>query len=311
MIAACGGEATGEATGDEPDDDRHLVLATTSVWADVLGEITCDGEAGVSVEALMPAGVDPHQYESSLQDRQRLDDAGLVVANGAGLEAGATALLEAVEGDRLVTVTELPGLGLLRGEQEEGSDASNGHQQDGVDPHVWLDPTIVAATIDPLVAFVVASGEEVDVEAIAGCADAYRRQLQALDKEIAAAVGTLAERQRVLVTNHDAYGYFADRYGFEVVGTVIPSTSTQAETNAADLEELVATIERHGIPAIFVDDEHDGAEAENLAGAANIEVVRLHGESLDAERADDGDGASSYVELLRTDATAIVDALDG
>ena len=306
LTASCGDEGAGSGG---PDAGSPVVLATTSIWADVIGELTCDGEAGVTVETLMPPGVDPHQYEPSLQDRQRLEGARLVVANGAGLEAGATPLLDSVDADLLVTITELPGLQLLAGSHEdEAGHEEAGHEED-VDPHVWLDPTIVAASIDPLadaVVEAVEAGDGVDADAIADCAEAYRQQLEALDAEIEDTVGALPERRRVLVTNHDAYGYFAERYGFDVVGTVIPSTSTMAETNAVDLQQLAATIGREDVPAIFVDADHDGAEAENLARSVDVEVVRLAAESLGG-----GGGTGSYVELMRTNTRAIVDALAG
>ncbi|MEJ7723878.1 MAG: metal ABC transporter substrate-binding protein [Ilumatobacteraceae bacterium] len=311
LAAACGDEGAGSGG---PDAGSPVVLATTSIWADVIGELTCNGEAGVTVETLMPPGVDPHQYEPSLQDRQRLEGAGLVVANGAGLETGVTPLLDSVDADLLVTITEMPGLQLLAGSHEdEGHPDEAGDEEErleeDVDPHVWLDPTIVAASIDPLadaVVEAVGAGDGVDADAIADCAEAYGQQLEALDAEIEDTVGALPERRRVLVTNHDAYGYFAERYGFDVVGTVIPSTSTMAETNAVDLQELSATIGREDVPAIFVDADHDGAEAENLARSVDVEVVRLAAESLG-----DGGGTGSYVELMRTNTRAIVDALAG
>ncbi|MDQ3738909.1 MAG: metal ABC transporter substrate-binding protein [Actinomycetota bacterium] len=306
LVAACGDDQAGDGSEESPS----LVLATTSIWADVMNELTCDGEAGVAVEALMPPGVDPHQYEPSLQDRERLEGAGIVVANGAGLEAGADPLLESVDDDVLVTITELPGLALLEGSHEEEEEQED-HDDEGVDPHVWLDPTIVVASIDPLTDAVVGNAETdegVDADAIIECADEYRQELEALDSEITDAIGTLPEDRRVLVTNHDAYGYFAQRYGFEIVGTVIPSTSTQAETNAADLADLAATIERHDVPAIFVDAGQTAAEAENLARSVDVEVVHLATDSLGG---DSDDGVDSYVELMRSISAAVGDALDG
>ncbi|MEJ7722074.1 MAG: metal ABC transporter substrate-binding protein [Ilumatobacteraceae bacterium] len=145
-----------------------------------------------------------------------------------------------------------------------------------------------------------------DATAIDECVDAYRTELLTLDDEIADRMVAVPAARRVLVTNHDAYGYFADRYGLEVVGTVIPSTSTMAETNAADLEELAAVVEREAVPAIFVDSDQDTAEADELAATLDIEVVRLRTDSL----GDDG-ATDTYVELMRTDADAVASALDG
>ena len=109
-----------------------------------------------------------------------------------------------------------------------------------------------------------------------------------------------------MITNHDAFGYFADRYGFEIVGTVIPSTSTAAETNPALLEELVEIIEHEGVPAVFSETTTSDTDIQALATAAgNISVVKLLSGSL-APEGQDGD---TLIGLLLFDANAIADAL--
>ena len=114
-----------------------------------------------------------------------------------------------------------------------------------------------------------------------------------------------AER-RLLVTNHDALGYLADRYGFEVIGTVIPSTSSLAEPNAADLEDLAKTIEAKQIPAVFTEALHAKEAVDALATrVGNIQVVTLFTDAL----GEPGSGADTYIGLLRTNAVRIRDAL--
>src|SRR5690606_25207442 len=121
---------------------------------------------------------------------------------------------------------------------------------------------------------------------------------------IAEQVETIPADRRVLVTNHHAYGYFADRYGFDIVGTVIPSTSTMAETNPADLEALADTIESEGVPAIFVDAQNDDAMAQALAERiGGVEVV-----ALDTEGVGDGSDDDTYVAMMESNAALIVDA---
>ncbi len=110
--------------------------------------------------------------------------------------------------------------------------------------------------------------------------------------------------RRLLVTNHDALGYFADRYGFEILGTVLPGTSTLAEASPAELERLAADIESAGVPAIFAEALESTDEAAALADDLGVDVVTLYTDSL----GDDGSGAETYAELMRYDATAIADA---
>ncbi len=301
LVAGCGSTEDTGGSGVEIGPDQ--IVATTSIWADIVSGITCRGDLGIEVTSLIPPRSDPHGYEPSLQDRELLDDAALVVANGALLETGADALLDDLDGARVVEVAELPGLELRDATLSEDDHEEDDHGD--IDPHLWLDPSLVAAAIGPIADRVIAA-TGADATAIDECVDAYRTELLTLDDEIADRMVAVPAARRVLVTNHDAYGYFADRYGLEVVGTVIPSTSTMAETNAADLEELAAVVEREAVPAIFVDSDQDTAEADELAATLDIEVVRLRTDSLG-----DDDATDTYVELMRTDADAVASALGG
>jgi len=302
LVAGCG--STDDTGGSGVETATDQIVATTSIWADIVSGVTCRGDLGIEVTSLIPPRSDPHGYEPSLQDRELLDDAALVVANGASLETGADALLDDLDGARVVEVAELPGLELRDATSSEEDDHAEDDHGD-IDPHLWLDPSLVADAIGPIADRVIAT-TGADATAIEGCVDAYRSELLTLDDEIADRMDAVPAARRVLVTNHDAYGYFADRYGLEVVGTVIPSTSTMAETNAAELEELAAVVEREAVPAIFVDSDQDTAEADELAATLDIEVVRLRTDSLG-----DDDATDTYVELMRTDADAVASALDG
>ena len=302
LVAGCG--STDDTGGSGVETATDQIVATTSIWADIVSGVTCRGDLGIEVTSLIPPRSDPHGYEPSLQDRELLDDAALVVANGASLETGADALLDDLDGARVVEVAELPGLELRDATSSEEDDHAEDDHGD-IDPHLWLDPSLVADAIGPIADRVIAT-TGADATAIEGCVDAYRSELLTLDDEIADRMDAVPAARRVLVTNHDAYGYFADRYGLEVVGTVIPSTSTMAETNAAELEELAAVVEREAVPAIFVDSDQDTAEADELAATLDIEVVRLRTDSLG-----DDDATDTYVELMRTDADAVASALGG
>ena len=304
LVAGCG--STDDTGGSGVETATDQIVATTSIWADIVSGVTCRGDLGIEVTSLIPPRSDPHGYEPSLRDRELLDDAALVVANGASLETGADALLDDLDGARVVEVAELPGLELRDATSSEEDDHGEEDDDHGdIDPHLWLDPSLVADAIGPIADRMIAT-TGTDATAIEGCVDAYRSELLTLDDEIADRMDAVPAARRVLVTNHDAYGYFADRYGLEVVGTVIPSTSTMAETNAAELEELAAVVEREAVPAIFVDSDQDTAEADELAATLDVEIVRLRTDSLG-----DDDATDTYVELMRTDADAVASALGG
>ncbi len=136
--------------------------------------------------------------------------------------------------------------------------------------------------------------------------DAYAAELRSLDAEIQAAIDSIPPERRKLVTNHDALGYYADRYGLEIVGTVIPGLETTAEPSAREVAALIEAIEAEGVPAIFAENTTSPALAEELADEAGVRVVDdLYTDSL----GEPGSGADSYLGLMRTDTILIVEAL--
>ena len=135
---------------------------------------------------------------------------------------------------------------------------------------------------------------------------AYLAELDELDAEVEAQLADIPTERRVLVTNHEVFGYFADRYGFEVLGVVIPGGSTLAETSAADLDELAHEIEEHQVPAIFADASAPTRLADALAAeGAEVEVVELYSESL----GEAGLPCAIYIGIIRTNAERIAAAL--
>ncbi|MDE0606607.1 MAG: metal ABC transporter substrate-binding protein, partial [Acidimicrobiaceae bacterium] len=188
------------------------------------------------------------------------------------------------------------------GDEDHGEDAGHGHG--GADPHVWFDPTRVSGVLGELAQHLIDAG--VDGDSIAACLSDYQSELAALDQELEDLIGELPAGKRKLVTNHDALGYFADRYGFEIIGTVLPSPTTISETNPAQLEELAQTIEHEGVGAIFAETVHSSDDAEALASrVGDIKVVTLYTGSLGPP----GSGAEDYIGFMRTNTRLIVDAL--
>ncbi|MDH3680589.1 MAG: metal ABC transporter substrate-binding protein [Acidimicrobiia bacterium] len=244
---------------------RPTIVATTSVWADVVANVACDGS--VAVETLIPPGADPHAFEPSLADRTMLDGAALVVANGLGLEATFEDTIGAAEatGAPVLRVGEhaRPLPTAATDDDTEDDHAGDHRTTDDVrDPHVWLDPTRVADVL-PVVADNLVTEAGLDRGTVDGCVEAYRAELQRLDAEVADQIAAIPVGDRELVTNHDSLAYFADRYDFEIVGTVIPSTSTLAATSPAQLDELADRIRSSDVTAIFVEtgDQADDAQA--------------------------------------------------
>ncbi len=274
-----------DPANDDATGERAYIVATTSIWADVASSVVCDGS--FEVRTLVPAGGDAHAYEPSLRDRETLDGAALIVANGGGLEELLDDTLDAVAdaGVPIVRMAELT---------DEGGSA---------DPHVWFDPTRVRAALPALgEAFVAAGAEPAAVDA---CVADATGELDALDTEIAEILAPIPEERRLLVTNHDALGPFAERYGFEILGTVLASSSTLTEPSAGDLEALADAIEESGTPVVFTETLHGSDDAEALAQRLGIDVVELHTDSLGAP----GSGAETYPDLLRSTARAIAAAL--
>ncbi|WP_419851113.1 metal ABC transporter substrate-binding protein [Candidatus Poriferisocius sp.] len=192
-------------------------------------------------------------------------------------------------------------------EEEEGEDHGDeeeGHGHSGEDPHVWFDPIKVADALLPL-SEALAAQAGLDADALSACVAEYRGELIALDAEIDGILAPLSHEKRLMLTNHDALGYFANRYDFELVGTVIPGGSSIGEASPAALQELIGLIEQTGVPAIFAESTHSSDDAEALARQAGVEVVVLDTGSLGPS----GSDSDTYLGFLRTNAQRIAGAL--
>lgn len=310
--SSCGGDSEGE-NASPAATATPTILVTTGIWADVVSNVACGGLAGI--ETIIPVGGDPHGYEPSLRDRERMENAALVVANGLELEEGLEDTLEQVRGSGTAVFEFAEGMepipfaseGGHDGEEEEGPDEDEGEEGHGSggDPHVWFDPRRVSEAL-PGLADVLTTKVGLDEAAIDACLASYLTELEAVDTEIAIKVEQLPAESRKLVTNHEALGYFADRYGFEVIGTVIPTAASMAQTNPAQLEELAEIIEHERIKAIFAETLHSVDDVKALASrVGDVEVVTLYTGSLGPS----GSGAETYLGFLSTNADLIVDAL--
>ncbi len=177
------------------------------------------------------------------------------------------------------------------------------HVGDGDDPHLWFDPTLVAEAAPVIGEALVAAGA--DQPTTEQCVADLIAEIEALDAELRETLSVVPAGRRLLVSNHDALGRFADRYDFEILGTVLPGSSTLAEASPAELEQLSSEIESAGVPAIFAEALESVDEATTLADRLGVDVVTLYTDSLGEE----GSGAETYADLMRFNATAIADAL--
>ena len=175
----------------------------------------------------------------------------------------------------------------------------------GPDPHIWFDPIRISDALSVLAEHLVEDAG-LEKQAVDDCMVAYREELDRVDATIVELVATVPADRRKLVTNHDSLGYFADRYGLEILGTVIPSSSTLAETNPAALEQLAELMEANGVRAIFSEARESPDDAEALADRVGVaEVVSL----LTGGLGDAESGSGTYVDFLLTNARLIVAGL--
>jgi zinc/manganese transport system substrate-binding protein len=222
--------------------------------------------------------------------------ADLVVANGLGLEEGLNDLIDAAaeEGTHVLRLAEwvdpLPADG--SGEPTAG------------DPHFWHDPDRVALAIGVLTDELTALDDSVDW---AGQADGYRAEVTEAGAEADEILAAVPEGQRSLVTNHDSLDYFADRFGFEVIATVIPGADTLAEPGGREIAAMIDTLDRAGVPVIFADTANSTDLAETVAAEAGqpVAVVEVFTDSLGGP----GSGAETYVGMIRTNARLVAEAL--
>lgn len=168
-----------------------------------------------------------------------------------------------------------------------------------------MDPTLVAAWAGEIAA-VLSELDAASASAYAGRAADLAAELNALDAWVRERVAGLPADRRVMITDHDVFGYFADRYGFTVLDTVIPGVSTVAEPSARHLAELREEIAEHGAPAIFVGDTVDARVARSVAVDVGIKVVPVYTGSL----SEASGPAATYADFIRTNVERIVSALE-
>lgn len=287
---ASGGEKTTTGTA------KLSVVATTPEVADFVRNI---GGSDVDVTQIIKPNVDPHEYEPTPADLQAIAVAKVVVKNGVDLEKWLDGTIESA-GFKGAVVDSSQGVTLRKG-AEEGEES---------DPHIWHDPRnakIMVTNIEKGLA----AADPARASTFEANLTSYAASIDKLDADNEAAFGKLPQADRELVTNHDAFGYYVQRYGLQFVGSVIPSMDTSAELSAKQLTDLVAKIKATGTKAIFTESSLPPKTAEAIAQQAGVKVVAgedaLFGDSLGAAGTPEG----TYLGAEQHNTKVIVEALAG
>ncbi|MFE7672104.1 zinc ABC transporter substrate-binding protein AztC [Streptomyces albidoflavus] len=275
---------------------RPSVVVTTNILGDLTRNVVGD-EAEVTV--LMQPGADPHSFGVSAPQAAAMEQADLVVHNGLGLEENVLRHVEAARESGVPT--------LAVGESVDPMTYTGGESAGQPDPHFWTDPVRVREAVRLIGERVVRHVEGVDAAAVEKNAARYGAELAGLHASMRDAFGSVPADRRRLVTNHHVFGYLADRYGFRVVGAVIPSGTTLASPSASDLDSLATTVREAGVAAIFADSSQPDRLAQVLKRESGIDVavVPLYSESLTPK----GEGAATYLQMMRANTEAITEGL--
>lgn len=331
-----------EPTALEPLDlgagEKLQVVAITNIIGDMVRNVASDR---VDLTILIPTGSDPHTFQPAPQDVALITDAQVVFANGLNYEEFLAELIDNAGGDALVIYVaegietrEFEGEhehddehdeehghdeeAMAEGdhaEEEHGEDhaaetrdehdeAEHHHHHEGVDPHAWMTPHNALVYVHNI-EVALSKLDPANAETYVANGEAYESQLETLDQWVFEQIETIPAENRQMVTDHEAFGYYADRYGLEIVGAVIPSYTTAAEPSAQELAELEETIGEFNVPAIFIGTGVNPALAKQVAADTGTKLVPLYTESLGSP----GSGVETYIDFIRYNTMAIAQGL--
>lgn len=280
------------------------VVVTTEVLGSVVRQLVGDGG---EVSVIMPSGANPHSYEPSARDAERMLGADVLVSNGLDLEEALLPVLEAADAAGVTwfqAAEHITVRGLEQGAEDDHADQAEDavdHEEDehdhGLeDPHIWTDPLVMRDVVVALETFLLEAGLDVSANAAVLTVD-----LETLDAEVASILADVPEHDRKLVTGHRSLGYFADRYGLELIGTVIPSLSTSGEPTAREMAQLIEDIKANDVAVVFTEVGTPRSVAQAVASDSGAELVPLSTSQLSPD--------GTYQDLIRTIATSVAQAL--
>ena len=318
-LSGCAVGTSADATNATTD---LKVVATTTQVADLTRNVIGDA-AGVDLTQLIQPNQSAHSYDPSAADLTALGAADVLIINGVGLEEWLDDAIAAsgfdgvtIDADTGITISEV-GAGEDHSEDahdDETADAHSAeaeaedeHGHEGGDPHIWTDvlnaETIVRSITDGL-----AAADSGNAAAFEANATAYSAQLTALDEWIRTNVDTVPESERLLVSNHDALGYFTAAYHIDYVGSVIPSFDDNVEPSAAEIDALVAAITATGVTAVFSEASLSPKTVETIASEAGVTVYSgddaLYVDSLGPQ----GSAGDTYIKAQLHNVTLMLES---
>ncbi len=283
IFASCSSSSdstnTSESISQTNFTELPVIAVTYSVLGDLVSQLVGDN---ATVNIVIPDGQDPHDFQPSAKDIEALNNAAIIVSNGLDFEEGLNKVLKKIadSGGNIFMVGE--NITVLKNEE-------------GTDPHLWLSP---ATMLEMLPALTTAINQATGSD-ISDSANLLTAKLQDLDKEVAALITSLGECK--LVSGHDEMRYFADRYGCEVIGAIIPSFTTTSEATAGELAKLKIQIEQNKVSAIFTGLGASPDTATQLARELGVKAVTLSTHYLD--------GVANYQEFILKMVKQIEEAL--
>lgn len=294
ILTSCGGNGavTTSPTSSTGQDGTATVrtVTTMSILADFVKQV---GGDRVQVENIIPVGASAENYQPTPQDARTISQAQVIFFNGHGLEAWLDRLFASAGSQQVLRVElshDIAAINSGDGDFKQGN------------PHFWLNPQY-AATYVAVIRDTLTNIDPAGSSTYAANAARYTEQLNTLDRELMAQAATVPVAQRKMVTNHDAFPYFAQHYGFTIVGNILGNP--EGELAAGDLANLVQAVRQQQVKAVFAESQFSPRVSQTLAKDADVKVVAtLYTDSLSKESA-----AASYIAMMRYDMQTIVAAL--
>ena len=293
LLTACGGQA-----GADEDDGRLNVVTTTGQIADAVANIAGDA---VQLTSLFGPGIDPHLYVPTEGDVSTLSEADIIFYNGLHLEAQMTRVMDQMEKEKIV---------LAIGDNLPEDRLKTWDLNTPYDPHIWNDPQLWKLGVE-LIRDTLIEADPENAELYHSNAAAYLAQIDETDQYVSEQIARIPVDKRVMITAHDAFGYFARTYGLEERG--LQGISTESEAGTQDVQVLADFIVERQIPAIFVESSvpPDTIQAVQAAVANRGFAVAVGGELFSDALGEDGHEADNYNGMLRYNARTLADALAG
>ena len=295
LATAAFATACSEKNAFADSEGKVKVTATTGMIADTVRQV---GGERVAVIGLMGPGTDPHLYKASQGDIAKLDQADLIFYNGLHLEGKMQSLFEKMAAHKPVIA--------VSDNIDRSALLSAGDGQ--YDPHIWFDVRLWM-TVTETIRDALAEFDQTHAEHYRKNAEAYLQQLENLHRETAEKIGSVPEKSRVLVTAHDAFGYFGKAYGIKVVG--LQGISTASEAGAKDVSDLRDFLVENGIKAIFVESSVPRKAIEAVIQGAKQKghEVKIGGELFSDAMGAEGTPEGTYIGMMRHNVNTIVEAL--